>query len=594
MVYDLSHMRRICFLLCLLIAAFTQVNAASLLVRGGTLIDGTGGAPIANARILITDGRIVRVWSGDVGAPAIPEGTQIEEAGGKFIIPGLIDSHVHYNWYMGELFLAHGVTTVFDLGGGPVWSIAVQKGLNSGQIVGPRYYFHGVFGGGGTGQSDPLAGSYTAKMRFNANVTTPADAVKAVASLKGKADIITLNEDWKGDYFKAVADAAHASGLSIISHSFNALDTSDWGVDGIEHMTGVGIAAARTPEGEKAVAAMGFCTHQYAPILEQSLPCIAAGHKNSKLYQWMDTTYFDEMIQHLVKNHTFLNPTLDFEWKGIIDRTPQFELEDQKLLFNPYLQYVPEDERLVTLGQYHWADARGSSERAQFLAGYKKVQEFLRKFVAAGGKLYSGTDSSSANTPGLALHHEMQLLVDAGISPMQALLASTKWPAEMARMDKNLGTVEVGKFGDLVILSADPLKDIHNTQTVERVVKSGELRAIIYHADYDMPFHLTGPLTKHLYSQPPIVTNLEPGFIAQGDEVFVTVKGANFSPNSVVLFDGKPVETEFHGDSELAGRLRAKQTSRPGNYLIGVETPKPGGGVAEGLGFIVDYKIQAQ
>jgi hypothetical protein len=285
---------RLSFLLCLLLFALRQANGASLLVRGGTLIDGTGGAPIPNARILITDGKVARVWSGDNGAPALPAGTQIVEAGGKFIIPGLIDSHVHYNWYMGELFLSHGVTAVFDLGGGPLWSIAVQKGLNSGQIVGPRYYFHGVFGGGGTGQTDPLAGTNTAKMRFAANVNTPADAPMAVAALKGKADIITLNEDWKGEYFKAVASAAHASEMSIISHSFNALDTSDWGVE---------------------------------------------------LYQWMDTSYFDEMIQHLVKNHTFLNPTLDFEWKGIIDRTPQFELEDQKLLFNPGLQYMPEDER---------------------------------------------------------------------------------------------------------------------------------------------------------------------------------------------------------------------------------------------------------
>src|SRR4029077_1768185 len=143
---------------------------------------------------------------------------------------------------------------------------AVQKGLNSGRLVGPRYYFHGVFGGGGTDQSDPLAGTNTAKMRFAANVNTPADGPRAIAALEGKGDVITLNEDWKGEYFKAVASAAHAGGLSIISHSFNALDTSDWGVDGIEHMTGVGIAAARTPEGKKAIAAMGFCTHQYAPI----------------------------------------------------------------------------------------------------------------------------------------------------------------------------------------------------------------------------------------------------------------------------------------------------------------------------------------
>src|SRR5438128_9381762 len=209
------------FSLCLLVfawGALTQANGASLLVRGGTLIDGTGGVPIANARILITDGRIARIWSGDTGAPALPAGTQIVEAGGKFIIPGLIDSHVHYNWYMGELFLSHGVTSVIDLGGGFTWSIAVQKGLNSGQIVGPRYYYHGVFGGGGTGQSDPLAGTNTAKTRFAANLNTPADASKAVAALKGKGDIITLNEEWKGEYCKAVPGAAHASGLSIILH----------------------------------------------------------------------------------------------------------------------------------------------------------------------------------------------------------------------------------------------------------------------------------------------------------------------------------------------------------------------------------------
>src|SRR5689334_7350962 len=81
--------RHIKFSLCLLLFVWTQARAASLLVRGGTLIDGTGGAPIANARVLITDGRIARVWSGYSGAPALPAGTEIVEAVGKFIIPGL-------------------------------------------------------------------------------------------------------------------------------------------------------------------------------------------------------------------------------------------------------------------------------------------------------------------------------------------------------------------------------------------------------------------------------------------------------------------------------------------------------------------------
>jgi hypothetical protein len=173
---------------------------------------------------------------------------------------------------------------------------------------------------------------------------------------------------------------------------------------------------------------------------------------------------------------------------------------------------------------------------------------------------------------------------------MKALQASTQWPAQMARLDKKIGTVEAGKYGDVVILAADPLQDIHNTQTVEQVIKEGVIQPIGYDAGYDAPFHQYGPVSKHLYNQPPVVSNLEPALTPQGSEVWVRVTGANFSPNSVVLFDGKPVETKFIGDGELQGRLSVTQTTHPGNYLIGVATPKPGGGTTEGLSFIVDYQ----
>jgi hypothetical protein len=547
-------------------------SAATFLIRGGTLIDGTGKAPIQDARILVEGNTIQKVWSGEAAGQNIPPGAQVIDAGGKFIIPGLIDSHVHYNWYMGELFLAHGVTTVYGMGGGGgAWHIAVKKGLNSGKLRGPRYYHSGSLGGGGGEQ--PRRPGAASSFNRGATVNTPEDAKAAVTTLKGKTDFITLNESWKGEHFTAVAREAHAAGISIISHSFNAVDSATWGVDGIEHMTGVGMAAVRSPEGRKAMAGM----------------TIEAGHKNSLLYQWMDQSVFDEMIQHLVKHNVFLNPTLDFEWKGIINRTPEFELEDQRLLFNPLLQYVPMDERLVTLGQYHWADKRSSSDREQFLKGYKNVQEFLRRFVEAGGKLYSGTDSAAANTPGLALHHEMQMYVDAGIPAMRALQSSTKWAAELVHLDKQLGTVEPNKFADLLILRGNPLDDIRNTKAIDRVIKGGEIVDTSYHADYEVPFHQFGPVGKHLYNQPPVVKNIEPGFAVQGKEVRIRVSGMNFVPSSVVLFGGSPVETKFVSATELSAVLTKKQTSQVGNILIGVQTPKPGGGVTEGLGFIVDY-----
>ena len=572
-----------------LAGAGPQALAQTIFVKGGTLIDGTGAAPTKDARILIQDGVIKGVWSGDEGGQSVPAGVPVVDATGKYIIPGLIDSHVHYNWYQGELFLHYGVTSVFDLGGGS-WSHGMQKGVESGAIRAPRYYYKASFGDGANGRADKFAGMNTARSRAYANVNSTADAEAAVNAVVGKADIITLDENWKGEVFSAISKAAHAKGLSIISHSYNALNTSDWGVDGIEHLTGVGMAATRSEAGKAAIAQMGICTHSYAPLLEQSLPCIAAGHKNSLLYRWMDPTYFDTMIAHLVKNHTYLNPTLDFEWGGIIDRSNQFELEDAKLLASPNLDYVPEDEKKEFLDQYHWADEVSAETKKEFTKGYHNVQLFLKKFVAAGGKLYSGTDSASANVPGLSLHHEMQLYVDAGIPPIQALQSSTLWAAEMARLDGKLGSVVQGKYGDVVILDADPLQDIHNTQLVSKVIKGGVLQDIAFHQGYNTPFHIFGQGTKHLYAKPPVVSNLTPGVIKQGDDVWVKVQGENFSPNSIVILGGVHLDTKFVGDDELNARVPSEETVRVGNYQMGVFTPRPGGGTTEGMTFVIEYK----
>jgi hypothetical protein len=252
---------------------------------------------------------------------------------------------------------------------------------------------------------------------------------------------------------------------------------------------------------------------------------------------------------------------------------------------------VPDDERTLTLWQYHWADMRSPEDRARFLKGYRNVQEFLRKFVAAGGKIYSGTDTAAALTPGLSLHHEMQLFTDAGISPMNALLSSTRWAAEWTGRDKVIGTVEVGKYGDLVVLAADPLKDIHNTQAVEQVIKGGVVQKLGYNAAYEStaPFRQFGPVSKHLYNRPPLAESVKPDMAPQGSDVWIKIAGRHFAPNSLVLFDGQPVETKFGGDGEISGRLTPAHTSRPGNYRIGVSTPKPGGGIADDLSFVVDY-----
>jgi len=554
-----------------------EASARNLLIRGGTLIDGTGRPPIPDARILVEGNTIRAIWSGDAAAPNVPSDTQVLDARGKFILPGLIDSHVHYRPYMGELFLAYGVTAVYDLGDPIYWNAAVKKGLNSGKIRGPRFYYCSELevaaeGGGGEGRSAPAVAA-----RSLATLKTPADAKRAVAVVKETSDCIKLSEFTKGDFFAAIAREGRAAGLNVISHSLNAVESAGWGIGGMEHMTGVALSTIRSPEGRKAVEGM----------------TIEAGHKNSFLYQWMEPAFFDEVIRHLIENNVFLNPTLHFEWKALTEHARDHELEDTRLLNNPGLQYVPLDERLVTLGQYHWADNRSSAEREQFLKGYRKVQEFLRRFVKAGGKIYAGTDSAAATTPGLSLHHEMELLVDAGLSPMEAILSATKWGAEVIGLgrglDKQLGTVETGKLADLVILRSNPLEDIRRTKEIEQVIRDGEIADTSFHSDYQFPFPRYGPESKHLYNPMPVLLDITPPVAVQGSETKLRVMGRGFVPSSVVYLGNLVVPTTWVSPRELSVALPSAQTARPGTLLITVQTPKPGGGISEAIEFIVNF-----
>jgi imidazolonepropionase-like amidohydrolase len=560
------------FLLSFALTTFTCVSslhAQSMLIRGGTLIDGTGRAAVQDAQILIRDGMIAEVRAG--GAMEAPPGADVVEARGKFIIPGLIDSHVHYGDTYGPLFLSHGVTTVFDLGNPYQWQLAIKKGLNSGRIFGPRFFFCGETGlpEDGTEQQPAV------QRRGLDTIKKPEDAAAILKRLKESGvDCIKLNENFSGELFSSIAQAAHASGLKVISHSFNAADSIRWGIDGVEHMVGIAVATAGSPRAKEAVGRLH----------------LEAGHKNSSLYQWMEPAAFDRLIQDLVQRQVFINPTLTFEWKALSERSRQHEQEDVRLLSTPELSYFDLDDRLVTLGQYHWADSRSAEEIRQFKDGYRKVQQFLAKFVQAGGKIYAGTDSAAATTPGLTLHHEMELLVDAGLSPMQAIQTASKNGAELLGLDSRLGTVEKGKIADLVLLDANPLENISNTKKIFSVIKDGRVVDIKYHADYEIPIKRPGPETKHLYNPAPQIRNVLPPAAIESESVNLRILGRGFTPASVVRFDGRAVETGWISSTELRATVAGSKTAHVGTFLISVENPKPGGGLSEPLEFLVTFK----
>ena len=482
---------RIQLVLCLLAAALApDSQAQSLLIRGGTLIDGTGRPPVEDAEVVIRDGLIAEI---NTSTRAAAGSAGVVDARGKFILPGLIDSHVHYRDWKAELFLAHGVTTVYDLGNPYYWQAALKRGFNSGRMRGPRYFFCGEIGL----PSDEAAQNQgpTVTRRRLEFIHKPEEASAIVGRLKeAGVDCIKLNESFKGDLFSAVARAAQGAGLRIISHSWNVTDSIRWGIGGVEHMEGIALATATSPRAQEAVGRMH----------------LEAGHKNSALYQWMESAEFDRVVQELVGRRVFVNPTLAFEWKALTPRSGDHEQDDLRLFSIPALSYVSLDDRLVILGQYHWPDDRCADEIRQFGDGYRKVQQFLARFVQAGGKVYAGTDSSAATTPGLSLHHEMQLLVDAGLTPMQAIKAATRNGAELLGLERKIGTVEKGKTADLVIVDADPLQEITNTKKIFKVIQDGRVVDTTYHADYELPIRRPGPESKHLYNPIPVPRSKAP------------------------------------------------------------------------------------
>jgi hypothetical protein len=184
----------------------------------------------------------------------------------------------------------------------------------------------------------------------------------------------------------------------------------------------------------------------------------------------------------------------------------------------------------------------------------------------------------------------MELLVDAGLTPIQAIQSATLHGAEILRLNSKLGTIEKGKLADLVLLDANPLENISNTKKISRVIKAGRVVDTRYHSDYEIPIKRPGTESKHLYNPRPMIRDVLPPVAIQGDPVDVRVLGRGFTPSSVIRYDGRVVETRFVNSSELRAVLSATQTARVGVYLMSVETPKPGGGVAEPVEFLVTFK----
>jgi imidazolonepropionase-like amidohydrolase len=447
----------------LLIPLHAQAQTQVLVLEGGTLVDGTGRNPINNAVVVIEGTRIKA--AGAKGQVTYPQNAKVIKTDGKTILPGLIDSHIHLKDHMAPMFLRYGVTTVGDTNNHTQWSIQQREALKTGKIKGPRLFITGVAAGGpppegpGVTKAEKRDGflEYTRPGSdglpvFAVEITSVEEARAYVRKLASQhVDMIKVDLGLTTDQLRAITEEARKAGLPVVGHSQNIRKAAEVGLKYMEHTDTLGRA-----------------------LLEEEGPAkLKEGGANPE--RLMDPARFDSIIQYLVKQGVYLNPTMVARWRTSTPRGQEIARAASEVVKDPAVAFVPAKMR------ESWTEVGRSGDKQ----AYDKVAEFLRKYAAAGGKVLAATDAGML--PGLSLHYEMQMLVDAGVPPMKAIQGATLWAAESIGQAKDLGSIEPGKLADITIVDGNPVADIAATRKVNMVIKDGKVLDTAYDPHFANP-----------------------------------------------------------------------------------------------------------
>ncbi len=444
-----------------LLTACAEPESTATAIINVTVIDAINGVR-ENQTVVFDGDEITTVRS---SGPELSVAETIDGTG-KFLIPGLWDFHVHLTYderftdSMPALFLSYGITSVRDTGGLMHKMLPVVEKMRAPGAVAPRVFFAGPLLDGNfvvyDGESRPEIGVRNA---------TPDGARKMITDLKAQGvDFIKIYEMVSPAVFDAMVEMAQELELPIDSHVPLSLRASTAGpsVDSIEHLRNIEMdCASNAPE-----------LHETRLELLKNPDGLSGGDLRSSLHSLQrlpaianyDEARCDQTIEALMS--TTQVPTLRL---GALNIAPPFERDD----WQDALSRIREDAR------EDW------TETSAAMAG-NPIEEFTRfgewalflveRMHARGVPIGAGTDTPIfISVPGYSLHSELEYLVRAGLSPLEALKSATVRPAEFFSLQDEMGTVDVGKKADLVLLDANPLENIANTKRIAAVVSQGIL-----------------------------------------------------------------------------------------------------------------------
>lgn len=401
-------------------------------IVGAQLIDGNGGAPVEDAIVVVHEGRILA--AGGRADTAIPAGAEVVDAAGQTVIPGLVETHAHYNGdldrvagqYRTQLYF--GVTTSRSIGSDPPEKAALALDARAGRLAGPRMYTAGL----GFSHHD---NGFPPGRPIN-RPETEEEARELVRGLAGQ-----------GVHFvKMWVDVAPPAAPTAITPEMRTAIVEEARVNGLVPVAHIGAEAD---------------FHQLAGIGVTDF-----------LHTVRDTEPGPAFFERCREMGAVFSPTLTNIHAGWL------WAERPELLDDPEIRAAFEPEALA-----RWADPE---YRAGVLEGpglanrrarLESAMAWMKQIADAGVPVAVGTDSgaSSFNVPmGWGTHHELEIYVDAGLTPMQALVAATRTGAELlSGGEADYGTLVPGKAADLILLDANPLDDITNTRAIDRVMQGG-------------------------------------------------------------------------------------------------------------------------
>jgi hypothetical protein len=438
-------------------AACIGSRQPSIAIAHVSVIDVVSGATRSDNTVIVTGNRIV--YAGPAAGANIPSDARVLDGRGKFLIPGLWDMHVHaFVWvfsdFAGPLMLANGVTGARDMGYFIDTTLRWKRGIAAGRDTGPRLVV-GVRVDGPVGRA-----------QFVSHVASETDAVRAVDTLARKkdgsirADFISTDAFIPRAAFFGLARGAGKLRIPFagrVPFSVSVIEASDSGQRSVEQEDDL-MRACTSREGVFRAELADTTNRRTGDD-----PLQLRGQSRAILSSY-DPEQCRLVMETLARNHTWVTPTL-------VAYQPYARSFDSATRHPEWSKYVP---GIVEGGWRHkvLAVPKPDSVMVQTSFSFERTGALNK----AGVGLLAGSDAPRAFIyPGFSLHEELALLVRAGLTPLEALRTATYNPASYLGALDSLGTIGEGKIADLVLLDADPLKDIRNTTRISAVIANGRV-----------------------------------------------------------------------------------------------------------------------